>query len=161
MDAIDSVLLRELQTNANITNRELARRAGVAPSTALERVRALQRRGILTGYHAEASLRALGRAVQALVSVRLVPPTRDRLDAFMAYAGGLPETVDAYLVSGHEDVILHVAVADTDALYELVVDHLTARPGVVDVRTSIVYEHRRQHVITPAVASDLAARGRP
>lgn len=151
MDAIDTALVRELQADASITNRELARRVGVSPSTALERVRGLHRRGVLTGYHAQTSLRALGREVQALISIRLQPPTRDRVDAFLAYAVGLPATLDAYLVTGHEDVILHVAVADTDALYTLVIDHLTARSEVVDVRSSIVYEHRRQHVIEPPV----------
>ena len=149
MDAIDRTLVRELQADASITNRELARRAGVSPSTALERVRALHRRGILTGAHAEASLAALGREVQALVSVRVRPPTRDRIDAFLTYASELPEVLDAYLVSGHEDVILHVAVTDTNALYSLVIDHLTARTEVIDVRTSIVYAHRRRHVVEP------------
>ncbi len=149
MDAIDQTLVRELQADASITNRELARRAGVSPSTALERVRTLHRRGILTGYHAEASLQAIGREVQALVSVRIRPPTRDRIDAFLAYATGLPEVLDAYLVTGHEDVILHVGVTDTNALYSLVIDHLTARSEVIDVRTSIVYAHRRRHVVEP------------
>jgi len=149
MDAIDQTLVRELQADASITNRELARRAGVSPSTALERVRALHRRGILTGYHAETSLQALGRKVQALVSVRIRPPTRDRIDAFLDYATDLPEVLDAYLVTGHEDIILHVSVTDTNALYSLVIDHLTARAEVIDVRTSIVYAHRRQHVVEP------------
>ncbi len=155
MDEIDQTLVRELQADASITNRELARRAGVSPSTALERVRALHRRGILTGYHAEASLQALGREVQALVSVRIRPPTRDRVDAFLAYASDLPEVLDAYLVTGPEDIILHVAVTDTHALYSLVIDHLTARAEVIDVRTSIVYAHRRRQVVEPlALRSD-------
>lgn len=152
MDPIDHGLVHELQADSSITNRELARRVGVSPSTALERVRALHRRGILLGYHAEASLRALGRGVQALVSVRIRPPTRARIDAFLDYADGLREVLDAYLVSGPEDVILHVAVSDTDALYNLVIDHLTARPEVIDVRSSIVYAHRRQHVVEPIVS---------
>ncbi|MFP4234117.1 MAG: Lrp/AsnC family transcriptional regulator [Nitriliruptoraceae bacterium] len=155
MDEIDRILVRELQADASITNRELARRAGVSPSTALERVRALHRRGVLTGYHAEVSLRALGRQVQALVSVRIRPPTRDRIDAFLAYATELSEMLDAYLVTGHEDIILHVAVSDTDALYGLVIDHLSARPEVIDVRSSIVYDHRRTHVVEPVVAGEV------
>lgn len=160
MDATDTALVRELQADAGITNRELARRVGVSPSTALERVRALHRRGVLTGYHAQASLHALGRDVQALISVRLRPPTRDRIDAFLTYAIGLPETLDAYLVTGHEDVILHVAVTDIDALYALVIDHLTARAEVTDVRSSIVYEHRRQHVIEPPKTETAARKHR-
>ena len=149
MDEIDQTLVRELQADASITNRELAQRAGVSPSTALERVRALHRREVVTGYHAEVSLKALGRDVQALVSVRIRPPTRDRIDAFLGYATGLTEVLDAYLVTGHEDIILHVAVSDTNALYSLVIDHLTARPEVIDVRSSIVYAHRRRHVVEP------------
>lgn len=156
MDAIDQTLVRELQADASITNRELARRAGVSPSTALERVRALHRHGILTGYHAEVSLQGLGREVQALVSVRIRPPTRDRIDAFLAYATDLPEVLDAYLVTGHEDVLLHVAVTDTNALYSLVIDHLTARTEVIDVRTSIVYAHRRRHVVEPLPPRSIA-----
>jgi DNA-binding Lrp family transcriptional regulator len=57
--------------------------------------------------------------------------------------------LDAYLVTGHEDIILHVAVSDTNALYSLVIDHLTARAEVIDVRSSIVYAHRRRHVVEP------------
>lgn len=149
MDEIDQAIVHELQADASITNRELARRVGVSPSTALERVRALHRRGVLTGYHAEVSLSALGRDVQALVSVRIRPPTRDRIDAFLDYAANLPEVLDVYLVSGDEDMLLHVAMTDTDALYSLVIDHLAAQPGVIAVRTSIVYDRRRQHVIAP------------
>lgn len=159
MDATDAALLRELQTDASITNRELARRVGVAPSTALERVRALRHRGTITGTHAKVDPRSVGRAVQALVFVRIRPGTRDRIDAFLTYALDLPETMDAYLITGHEDVILHVAVTDTDTLSALVIDHVTARPEVVDARTSIVYEHRHQHVIEPVSSRSTDAVG--
>jgi DNA-binding Lrp family transcriptional regulator len=52
MDDIDSAIVRELQRDARQTNRELARTLGVAPSTCLERVRALRARGVITGFKA-------------------------------------------------------------------------------------------------------------
>src|SRR5450759_5506484 len=70
MDELDSGIIRLLQTDARQSNRELARRLGTAPSTCLERVRALTRRGIIRGYHADIDLPALNRSVQALISVQ-------------------------------------------------------------------------------------------
>ncbi|MGH8965523.1 MAG: Lrp/AsnC family transcriptional regulator, partial [Actinomycetes bacterium] len=52
MDALDQSILRRLQRDGRRTNRELADAVGVAPSTALERTRALRARGVITGFHA-------------------------------------------------------------------------------------------------------------
>jgi DNA-binding Lrp family transcriptional regulator len=52
-------------------------------------------------------------------------------------------------VSGEDDFLIHVAVPQTDSLYAFVIDRLTERPEVADVKTSIVYEHLRRWVIEP------------
>ena len=59
------------------------------------------------------------------------------------------QPVIAYL-RGLEDFLLHVAVADNKSLYGFVIDRLTQRPEIADVRTSVVYEHVRNHDIAPA-----------
>ncbi|WP_092865352.1 Lrp/AsnC family transcriptional regulator [Quadrisphaera sp. DSM 44207] len=149
MDELDRALLRHLQNDARRTNRDLAEAVGVAPSTALERVRALRRRGVVRGYHAEVDLAAVGRPVQALIAVRIRPPKREVIEAFRDWVRQLPETVGVFVVSGTEDFLLHVAVPDTDALYAFVIDRLTQRREVADVRTSVVYEHLRTPVVDP------------
>ncbi|GAA2775436.1 hypothetical protein GCM10020219_052410 [Nonomuraea dietziae] len=53
------------------------------------------------------------------------------------------------MTTGTEDFIVHVAVPDNASLYAFVIDKLTERPEVADVRTSIVYEHIRNHQIAP------------
>lgn len=78
LDAIDRALLRELQNDARQTNRDLAAKTGVSPSTSLERVRLLRERGLITGYHVALYLEAVGRPVQALISVRVRPPPPGR-----------------------------------------------------------------------------------
>ena len=50
-------------------------------------------------------------------------------------------------VSGGEDFLIHLAVPNTDVLYAFVIDRLTERPEVADVRTSIVYEHLRRFTV--------------
>jgi DNA-binding Lrp family transcriptional regulator len=121
----------------------------VSPSTSSERVRALQATGVVRGYHADIDLAALNRNVQALIAVRIRPPSRDRIEAFRDWLATLPEIVGTFVVSGGEDFLLHVAVPDTDALYAFVIDRLTEREELADVRTSIVYEHVRRHVLEP------------
>jgi DNA-binding Lrp family transcriptional regulator len=149
LDELDLALLARLQNDGRQTNRELAEAVGVAPSTSLERVRSLRERGVIRGYHAEVDLEALGRAVQALVAVRIRPPSRQNIEAFREWAARLPETLGVFVVSGGDDFLIHVAVPNTDGLYAFVIDRLTERPEVADVRTSVVYEHRRVRVLTP------------
>jgi DNA-binding Lrp family transcriptional regulator len=149
LSELDAAILRELQGNARATNRAIADAVHVAASTSLERIRSLRERGVIRGFHADADLGALGRDVQALISIRIRPPSRANIEAFRDWAQDLPETVGVFVVSGGEDFLLHVAVPDTDALYAFVIDRLTERPEVADVNTTVVYEHLRTFVIEP------------
>lgn len=145
VDELDSAILRELQANARRSNREVAAAVGVSPSTALERTRELHRRGIIRGAVLDIDLAAVGRPVQALVAVRIRPPSRPVIEGFRDWVSGLPETLGVFVTSGTEDFIVHVAVADNESLYAFVIDRLTERREVADVRTSVVYEHLRSH----------------
>jgi DNA-binding Lrp family transcriptional regulator len=149
LDALDLALLQELQHDARQTNRDLAAAVHVSPSTSSERVRALRAEGVVRGYHAAVDLEALGRRVQALIAVRIRPPTRDKIEGFRDWVGGLPEVVGVFVVSGGDDFLVHIAVPDTDALYAFVLDRLTERAEMADVRTSVVYEHIRRPVLEP------------
>jgi DNA-binding Lrp family transcriptional regulator len=153
IDSLDLALIRELQDDARQTNRELASAVHVSPSTSSERVRALRATGVIRGYHADVALEALGRHVQALIAVRIRPPSRENLEAFRDWAGGLPEILGVFVVSGGDDFLLHLAVPDTDALYAFVIDRLTERAEVADVNTSVVYEHIRRTVLEPLTHS--------
>lgn len=149
LDRLDRAILRELQSDARQTNRAVAAAVGVSPTTALDRTRALWRRGVVRGTSLDIDLGAVGRPVQALIAVRIRPPSRRTVEAFRNWAPGLPETVGLYVVAGAEDFLLHVAVADNESLYAFVIDRLTERPEVADVRTSVVFEHVLNRAIEP------------
>jgi DNA-binding Lrp family transcriptional regulator len=149
LDELDQAILRELQRNARQTNRELAAATGVSPSTSLERVRALRARGVVRGFLLDVDLAAIDRPVQAMIAVRIRPPSRRYIEAFRDWVSHLPDTLGVFVVSGNEDFLIHVAVPDIDSLYAFVIDRLTERPEVADVRTSVVYEHMRSRVIEP------------
>lgn len=150
LDELDQALLRELQRDGRRTNRELAAATGVSPSTSLERVRALRERGVIRGYSVDLDLGEIGRPVQALIAIRVRPPSRPVIDAFREWVTLLPETLGVFVVTGGEDFLVHVAVPDNDSLYAFVIDRLTQRQEVADVRTNVIYEHIRSRVIDPA-----------
>lgn len=144
LDATDAALLALLQNDARRSNRELAEALRIAPSTCLERVRGLRRRGLISGYHAHVDLAQLGRPVQAMIAVRVRPPNREVIDRFRAFVEAQPEVLSVFVVAGSDDFLIHVAVRDIEHLQSVVLDKLTRRRELADVRTSIVYEHLRK-----------------
>jgi DNA-binding Lrp family transcriptional regulator len=149
LDALDTAILRELQVDARRTNRDVAAAVGVSPTTALDRTRSLRERGVIRGAVLDVDLAQIGRPVQAMIALRVRPPTRQNIEGFRTWAAGLPEVIGVFVTSGSEDFLLHVAVAGNDRLYAFVIDRLTERPEVADVRTSIVYEHLRSGLVEP------------
>jgi len=140
MDRIDGAILAALQNQGRLSNKELAAQVGLAPSSCLERVRRLQERGVLLGFHAEVDPTALGIGLQAFVSVRLSVHTRDVVDAFRDHVVALPEVVSVYHVAGQEDFVVHVAVRDAEHLKNLTLDAFTTREEVARLNTALVYE---------------------
>jgi DNA-binding Lrp family transcriptional regulator len=143
LDDVDRIIVAELTANGRASNAALAEAAGIAPSTCHARVRSLQDRGILGGFHAAMNLAALGYALQALVAVRLTTHSRAAITDFHSAIADLPGVLSAFHVSGANDYLLHVAAADSDALREFVLAHVTAQPAVAHVETSIIFEHIR------------------
>ena len=149
MDELDSAIVRHLQRDARQTNRDLARALGIAPSTCLERIRALRARGVITGYHAAVDSAALNRHVQALIHFQIRPLSRAVIEAFKTYAAALPEVSTVYVVTGGDDMIVHVSVPSVDYLHGFLMDKFTERREVVGFRTSVIYQHTHNLVLAP------------
>ncbi|MFG1923067.1 Lrp/AsnC family transcriptional regulator [Cryptosporangium sp. NPDC048952] len=151
MDELDAQIVALLQADARLSNRELARMAGIAPSTCLERVRALVRRGVIRGYHADIDPAALNRSVQAMVSVQVRPLSRAVIDAFKAAASTMPEVLNVFVLAGGDDFLLHVGVQDLDSLHAFLTDKLAKRREVTGFRTSVIFQQVAN--LTPGLLS--------
>jgi DNA-binding Lrp family transcriptional regulator len=143
VDAVDREILELLASDGRITNQRLAEKAGIAPSTALARLRGLRERGVIRGFHAELDLAALGRPLQALIAVRLAVHAREQIDAFTNAVRNLSGVLMVFHLSGVTDYLVWVAAADAQDLREFVVDHLATHPAVSHAETSLIYEHQR------------------
>ncbi|MEV0334749.1 Lrp/AsnC ligand binding domain-containing protein [Nocardia sp. NPDC050717] len=103
----------------------------------------------MRGYEVDVDLKKIGRPVQAMIAVRLRPIDRAVIESFRSFVQGLPEVLAVFVMSGSDDFLLHIAVADNDQLSDFVLDRLTQRKEIVDVRTSIIFNHFRRSVVTP------------
>jgi len=93
LDRTDRAIIAALQKNARSSNKELAARVGIAPSTCSERMRRLEQEGVFIGFHAAVDPRVLGIGLQAMIAVRLRRHAADEVDAFERHALGLAEVV--------------------------------------------------------------------
>lgn len=143
LDRIDFALLWLLRKNARLPNKDLAERVGIAPSTALERVRRLRESRTLLGFHAEITPAAIGIGLQALVSVRLAQHSRTLLDGFQAHLHALPEVLAFYHVAGADDFLVHVGVRDSAHMREFALSAFTERPEVARIETRLIFEFQR------------------
>jgi DNA-binding Lrp family transcriptional regulator len=141
LDEVDHKILRGLAADARIPNNTLAAQAGVAPSTCLMRVRRLQDAGVIRGFHAELAPEALGRPLQAIVSVRLQAHARARIGSFAQRYAALPGVLNVFFLAGVNDFQIHLAVRSPDDLREFVVKNLSASRDVATTETNLIFEH--------------------
>ena len=146
LDRIDRQILALLQKDARMSNKELAAQVGLAPSTCLVRVQRLVEEGAILGFHARIDPAAVGVTLQAMVFVQLASHGGSQIEDFANFLLGQPEVLDLYHVGGSQDLLVHVAVKDTDHLRSVVMDRISARAEVRHIETSIIFDHHRSPV---------------
>ncbi|HZQ30103.1 MAG TPA: Lrp/AsnC family transcriptional regulator [Mycobacterium sp.] len=143
IDDVDRRILNALHDDARIPNNALAEIVGIAPSTCHGRLRRLQDIGVIRGFYTDVDPAAIGKPLQAMISVSLQSSARGRIRHFIAEIRKLPQVIDVYFLAGADDFILHVAARDTDDLRSFVVENLNADPDVAGTQTSLIFEHLR------------------
>jgi DNA-binding Lrp family transcriptional regulator len=123
----------------------LATKVALASSTVHERVARMRKQGVLRGIHADVDHRAFGLQIQAMVFVR-VRKGSGVGEGFGEQISQAPWVLSVYHLAGRQDFAVHVVARDTDQLREQVMT-ITARDEVRGVETSLIFEHRRSHVM--------------
>jgi Lrp/AsnC family transcriptional regulator, leucine-responsive regulatory protein len=135
MDDTDRVILSELVQNGRASHRRLGAVAGLSANAAAERMRRLVRTGAITRFTAVVDQAAAGRALSALIDVRLAPEqTNDGFEAVLPQLEGL---VYAAHVTGAFDYHLQVACRDTTEL-DAMLRTLKRKLGAAHTETRVV-----------------------
>ena len=138
MDHVDRVILRLLQRDGRMSITELASQVGLAVSSCHRRVRDLEAAGVLTGYTATVSPKAVGLGFEAVVFVHMNSSQPDTLEAFEAAVQDLPNVVSAERLFGQPDYMLRVLAVDIEAYQHLYDSTLGSLPGVQLLTSTLV-----------------------
>src|SRR5262245_54534293 len=114
LDRIDRKIVDILQRDGRITNQALSEQVALSPRACLERVRRLERAGIIAGYMAVLDPRKLGNLLTIVVEVVLKDQTQATHTRFEARMRASDEVIECFLVSGNCDYVLRLACRNLD-----------------------------------------------
>lgn len=140
LDKVDRRLLAILQEDGRIPAVELAERIGLSPTATGERLRRLQKEGVIAGFSARLDPHLLGLGLLVFVEVSLDKTTPDVFERFAAAVRRAPEVLECHMVAGGFDYLVKTRVADMTAYRRFLGDVLLALPGVRETRTYAVME---------------------
>ena len=150
LDTLDRAILAILQENARTANTEISRRVGLAPSAVLERIRKLERSGVIRGYEPRIDPHALDAGLVAFVFVH----AEERIGGLEAgrEIARLPEVQEVHQIAGEDCYLVKVRVASTEALGTLLREGIGTVKTIRSTRTTIVLSTLKEHAPIPTGA---------
>ncbi|SFJ52313.1 DNA-binding transcriptional regulator, Lrp family [Bosea sp. OK403] len=150
LSAQDSKLLQILQSDARVSNQDLADQAGMSASACWRRVRMLEEAGVIASYMAIVDAERAGFGFSAIVHVTLLRHEADHVSNFIARVAQQPEVVECFATTGEADYHLRVVCRDKDDYNVFLEQFLFRLPGIAHVRTNLVLKEIKLHGKIPA-----------
>ena len=145
INEIDKQILNIIQADARISNAEIARQVGLAPSAVLERIKKLEERRIIRGYAAEIDAGAVGFGLTAFVAIR----TKDCSEEADRLLAAIPEILEIHDIAGDDDYLLKVRAKDAEDLARILREKLKNVPNVISTRTTVVLKTIKETTALP------------
>jgi Lrp/AsnC family leucine-responsive transcriptional regulator len=120
IDEIGWLILEELQNNARISFKEVARRVNLSPTALIERVRCMEDEGIITGYRAVVDARKAGFSLSSLINMSTAYGNPDKIVG--EAISNIPEVVSCWSVTGVNDYVMEAYVPTLEFMEELLTE---------------------------------------
>ena len=150
LDRTDRRILDILQKNARIAMTELAEKVGLSATPCTERVRRLEREGVITGYHAHVNPHALGRGLLVFVEIKLSAKSGEVFERVKNEMRYVPEVMECHLVSGDFDYLVKARIAEMGEYRRLLGNILLKLPAAAESRSYVVMEEIKETLYLPA-----------
>ena len=149
LDQVDYNILRLMQENARISNADIARELGMAPSAILERVKKLEQKEVILNYRTKINPTALGQTLLSFIFIRAADGIGCATTGQALAA--IPEVQEVHDIAGDDGYLVKVRTADAAALVELMRSSFAAIPNITSTRTTIVLEtvKEEQQLVIP------------
>ena len=138
LDRVDLQILKILQDDGRISNLELSQKIGLSPAPTLERVKKLEKAGIIKGYQAVLDLYKLGLGTETFMQISLAYNKQNAIDNFMDQVSKIDEIIECYQVTGSSDFILRILVKDVSAYEQLVREKLSHVTEITNMQTMVI-----------------------
>lgn len=138
LDALDKAVIAALLADGRQSQVELAERVPLSPTAIARRIKALEQSGVIEGYQARISRKALGLTMMAVVQISLKSQSQELLDAFEKAAAAAPSIVSCYMMSGQDDYVITVLARDLADFERIHKEQLSRLPGVARLHSSFV-----------------------
>ncbi|MFD2178150.1 Lrp/AsnC family transcriptional regulator [Veronia pacifica] len=149
MDAIDKNILFELQRDGRLTNQELSDRVALSPSPCLRRVKALEKKGLITGYHAHVDQDKCGLPINVFVLVKLDRPTEESIANFEYQIGEMDEVMECFLMTGTHDYLLRVVSESLKSYEHFIRKQLTQLKNLAAIESSFAFGQVKKQTTLP------------
>ena len=149
LDEIDKKILKILQRNGRITNLQLSNEIGLSPAPTLERVRKLEKSGIIDSYHAEVNPVKLGLGLKVIIQVSLVRQIENAMQKFVNHVNNIDEVIECAQVTGDFDYYLIVLVNDIAEFDKLVNTKLSTIEEIGQMKSSVILSTIKQSKQVP------------
>lgn len=149
MDKTDRKILKLLQENARISFTELADKVGLSVTPVTERVRRLERDGVICGYHARLNPHAIGQELLVFVEIKLKEKSSAIFNEFRREVLAIDAVLECHLVSGEYDYLIKIRLSDMSAYREMLGDILLRLPAAQESRSYVVMEEVKESAHLP------------
>lgn len=146
-DEIDKKLLHYLQKDSKQTNKELSNKLNLSVTAVYERIKKLERQGVISKYVALIDKRNVNKGFVAFCSIKLVQHSKDYVIDFEKEVTKLDEVLECYHISGDYDYLLKVIVTDMDEFREFMVKKLTTISHIGSTHSTFVINEVK-HTVT-------------
>lgn len=150
LDKIDRRILDLLQQNGRLSMTELADTIGLTVTPCIERVRRLERDGIITGYHARVSPQALDAGLLVFVEISMSGKSERTFEEFRREILCIPQVLECHLVSGDFDYMVKARISEISQYRSLLGNILLRLPGVTQTKSCVVMEEVKETMFLPA-----------
>jgi len=138
LDIYDKKILENLQEDGGMTNLELSKRIGLAPSSCLLRTKALRDAGIIAKTSIIVDEKKLGYQIVAFARIEISKLTREISDNFVKTVREIPQVVECYTITGDGSYLLKIVAKTLEEYRNFVVDKIMSIENVTNVVSSLV-----------------------
>lgn len=149
LDEIDHKILRILQENGKITNAQLSKDIGLSPAPTLERVKKLEKAGIIDSYHAKINQQKVGLGIITFVQVTLLGHKKSITESFVETIKNVPEITECHHVTGSCDFLLKIVTEDITTYQDIIMEKVNEIDVVANTQTMVVLSTFKDSKVLP------------